>query len=328
MFVLNFLSLLYTMKQNYTPDILGNGFEQLQIDMPNDYEGRVVCTLVRKKGDTVSSKAVLYVHGFNDYFFQEELAQRFIGEGYSFYAIDLRKSGRSILTNQTPYNLRSIEEYFADLDAAIIQIREEGNTSLTLLAHSTGGLTTALYLHGRGSVCDALILNSPFLEINKSWEVRRIGMPIASALATLFPNVAVKSNFSSFYGQSLHVKERGEWDYRLDWKPIRCDAVTMGWVRGIYKAHRKVKQGLAIQCPVLVMSSDKSVRSREWTDEYLRCDGVLSVEHIQYYADRLGKNVTKHRFANGMHDLILSPEPVRSQVYEFMFAWLKQALHY
>ncbi len=33
----------------YTPDILGEGYQQLTLNFPDDYEGKVIATLVRKK---------------------------------------------------------------------------------------------------------------------------------------------------------------------------------------------------------------------------------------------------------------------------------------
>ncbi|MEM9995362.1 MAG: alpha/beta hydrolase, partial [Acinetobacter pittii] len=62
--------------QNYVPDILGTGYEQLTLNFPSDYEGKVVATLVRKKTIQPSQKAVLYIHGFLDYFFQTEMAEQ------------------------------------------------------------------------------------------------------------------------------------------------------------------------------------------------------------------------------------------------------------
>lgn len=35
--------------QTYVPDILGTGYEQLTLNFPSDYEGKVVATLVRKR---------------------------------------------------------------------------------------------------------------------------------------------------------------------------------------------------------------------------------------------------------------------------------------
>ena len=53
----------------YQLDVLGSGYEQTTLNFPDDYEGQVTATLVRKKAEQPTSKAVLYIHGFIDYFF-------------------------------------------------------------------------------------------------------------------------------------------------------------------------------------------------------------------------------------------------------------------
>ena len=292
--------------------------------MPNDYEGKVVCTLVRKLNNRPTEQAVLYIHGFLDYFFQEEMADRFLNQGYNFYALDLRKCGRSILPNQKPYNLRKVDEYFADLDTSIAQIKSEGNKRLVILAHSTGGLTASLYLNKHKNACEALVLNSPFLEMNKNWRTRKISIPFVTLFTKLLPNAAINSKFSSLYGESLHKSAKGEWDYNLEWKPIAAKMVTLSWLNGIHKAHKAIKQRLNITCPILVLSSDKSMKGHEWTDAFHHADLVLSVTQIQQYADRLGKNVTKQKVEGGRHDLILSEKPIRDKVYEIIFGWLNK----
>ncbi|MEG8036484.1 hypothetical protein QP157_14580 [Sphingomonas sp. LR61] len=45
---------------------------------------------------------VLYVHGWSDYFFQREMAEHLEALGARFFALDLRKYGRSLLPHQTP----------------------------------------------------------------------------------------------------------------------------------------------------------------------------------------------------------------------------------
>ena len=49
-----------TAKHNYAPDILGAGYEQLTLNFPDDYEGKVVATLVRKSLSTDSKSRTLY----------------------------------------------------------------------------------------------------------------------------------------------------------------------------------------------------------------------------------------------------------------------------
>ena len=309
----------------YTSDILP-GFEQLTINLPNDYEGKVVTTLVRKFYPFPSSKAVLYIHGFQDYFFQTELADRFIEHGYNFYAIDLRKSGRSLLSNQIPYNMRDINDFYADISAAVTQIKSEDNTELVINAHSTGGLIAALYLHKYKDACNALILNSPFLELNKKWSIRKIELPLLNLINRMFPKIKIKGTFSPFYGQSIYKGYHGEWDYNLEWKPISASYVTSSWISAIYRAHKQIKRKLKIQIPVLVMSSEQSIKNKEWTDGFKKADAVLNVKDIRKYAYYLGNNITTVSFKNGMHDLILSSKPIREKVYQTMFDWLDKII--
>ena len=75
----------------YQTDILGENYQQLILDFADDYDGKVIATLVRKKAAQATKKAVLYIHGFSDYFFQTEMAEQFNQHGYDFYALDLRK---------------------------------------------------------------------------------------------------------------------------------------------------------------------------------------------------------------------------------------------
>ncbi|MCQ5183121.1 lysophospholipase, partial [Parabacteroides distasonis] len=74
----------------YVPDILGNGYLRRTFQMPDDYEGKVVCTLVKKPQLDSVKQAILYIHCYNDYFFQKQLGDSVNAHGYNFYAMDLR----------------------------------------------------------------------------------------------------------------------------------------------------------------------------------------------------------------------------------------------
>ena len=62
---------------------------------------------------------VLYVHGYNDYFFQEELAEKSDSAGFAFFAIDLHYNGRSYREGDPRSDMRSVKEYYAEMDAAV-----------------------------------------------------------------------------------------------------------------------------------------------------------------------------------------------------------------
>src|SRR3954454_15009573 len=161
-------------------DVLGPPYERHTIDLGNDDEGAVIATLVRRRASRPTTRAVLYVHGFVDYFFQTHLADFFAELGWDFYALDLRKYGRSLLAHQTPNFARSLLDYFPELDAAGQIIRDEdGHDQMLVCGHSTGGLITSLWSHSRRNRgwIDGLFLNSPFFDFNASWLMRR---PVAA----------------------------------------------------------------------------------------------------------------------------------------------------
>ena len=110
----------------------------------------MVATLVRRRASTPTRRAVLWLHGLADYFFQTHVADFFVDLGYDFYALDLRKYGRSWREHQTPNFCRSLDEYLPELDQAAQIIRhEEGHDTLVVMAHSTGGLIASLWVHRR-----------------------------------------------------------------------------------------------------------------------------------------------------------------------------------
>jgi alpha-beta hydrolase superfamily lysophospholipase len=291
--------------------------------MKPDREGDVFCTLVCAGYTPEYDRNVLYVHGFNDYFFQTEMAEQFRHNGYNFYALDLRKCGRSIRPWQTPCDMYDVADYYEDIDAAIAQIKKETKGRLILAGHSMGGLILSMYLHDRpGNSVEALILNSPFLELNIKGYVKKAGLPVISILGKFFPDMRLKKGISLNYGYSISKKRYGEWEYDENWKPVAVPEVTVSWLRAIYKAQCRLRKGLNINCPILVMRSDKSVKGKLWSDEFRNADAVLNVEHIRKYAPLLGENVTEIVIDNGLHDLFLSAYNVRTNAYKSMFEWV------
>src|SRR5690606_7571118 len=141
-------SAMETSSGTWAPDEALDGFEALTITLPADYEGPVEATLVRRRAPVGQGRAVLYLHGFIDYFFQAHLAEAYNAHGYDFYALDLRKHGRSLRPHQTPNYCLDLREYYAEIDAAIELIcGAEGQRWLLVNGHSTGGLIAALYAH-------------------------------------------------------------------------------------------------------------------------------------------------------------------------------------
>ncbi|MDW5592722.1 alpha/beta hydrolase [Conexibacter stalactiti] len=318
-----------------TDALLGDDFETRLLPLAPDAEGEQHATLIRLRpadagsdGDTVAkpTRAVLYVHGFVDYFFQRELAAYYRDRGFAFYALDLRKSGRSLRPHQTPYFVRSVSEWYEELDAAADAIRADGATQLLVNGHSTGGLAAALWAHARRDDAarrpDALFLNSPFLSLNAAPLVRAAGATLAALRARTDPYAVMPAGLSELYVQSIHSDHRGEWSFDLELKPVEGVPVRAGWLRAVHAAHRRVARGLDVRGPILVLCSAASSRPKAWDEILLRSDSVLDAEQIARRATRLGRHVTCVRIDDGMHDLVLSAPPVRAQVYAELGQWL------
>jgi alpha-beta hydrolase superfamily lysophospholipase len=306
------------------PDILGEGYSARTIQLRPDDEGEVVATLVRRENAEPTSRAVLYVHGFVDYFFQTHVADAWTERGYTFYALDLRKYGRSLRPHQTPNYCTDVHQYFEELDAAARIIREEyGHDTLVVHGHSTGGLLTSLWAHhrrGRGIV-DAKVLNSPWFDLNASWFSRVVLTPVVDVVGGIQPRLPI-SSIAPHYGRSIHREADGIWDYDLQWKPHEGFPVLAGWIRAIRRGHAELARGLAVDAPVLVCCSTRSGHPRKPSPRLRDADCVLDVEHIAERSVRLGPNVTVARIPGGIHDLALSADPARERYFDTVFRWL------
>lgn len=151
------------MVDDAVPDVLGGDWVQRALHLRPDAQGDPVATLVHRRdaGADRTRPAVLYVHGFVDYFFQTHVADALAERGYDLYALDLRDYGRSIRVGREPNDTRELAGYAEEIDAAVALVRAE-HDRVVLLGHSTGGLIAALWAHarrGRGLV-DAVVLNS------------------------------------------------------------------------------------------------------------------------------------------------------------------------
>lgn len=313
-----------------TDPLLKGVYQTETVCQPRDYAGEVVSTVIRRLpvGEK-PRRAVLYLHGYNDYCFQDSMGKIFNDSGYGFYAVDLRKYGRSLLEGQRRYEVRDLREYFPDIDSAIVRMQRDGVEEIALMGHSTGGLISALYMEeGNPSPeIKALILNSPFLDWNFKGFMRHIAIPVVAALGKWFPNISIPQGDNSVYGESLLKKYHGEWEYDTTLKLLHPAPITAGWVRAIDQAQKQLmKNGRKIRVPILLMHSDHSLTPEAWSPAVDSADVVLNIDSIQARGRRLGVRVTDATVRNGIHDLVLSTPPVRRAVYDCIFRFLDREL--
>jgi alpha-beta hydrolase superfamily lysophospholipase len=305
-----------TSSEEAREDVLGAPYVATTLPLAPDEEGEVVATLVHRRAAEPSGRAVLHVHGFADYFFQTGAAEFWCERGYDFYALDLRKYGRSLLPHQTPNFVTDLASYYEELDLAYAAVTAD-HDHVVLSAHSTGGLTVPLWASDRRLEVDGMVLNSPWLDMHGDVVTRNLAMPVLHRIGAHRARLMVPRKVSGLYARSLHAEHEGEWPFDLAWKPLQSWPVYAGWIRAIRTGQARVAAGLDVRAPVLVLTSARSARPASIDDpDVFAADIVLDVEQIRRRAPMLGRHVTLAQVDGALHDVTLSSPDVRKVVFD------------
>ncbi|MGO1539487.1 MAG: alpha/beta hydrolase [Leucobacter sp.] len=335
---------------DWRPDVLGEGYECCDLELGDDHEGPVVATLVRSlpqrrawwqprgwwesltNARSLIGVDVLYVHGWSDYFFQRRVAEFWTNRGARFYALDLRKYGRSLRPGQTPGYIGDLKEYDTEihhaLEAMLEGERRAGDhqpaRSLVLMGHSTGGLVLTLWANRHPGIAAALVLNSPWLEFQLSSRIRHLVRPFVDLGARFKPHEAMPQLDYGFYSRAQRevADDTEPLDVNHDWRPAHAPGVTVGWLRAILDGHSQVDDGLDIDAPVCVLLSKRSEFPARWSEELTRADTVLDVDEVARSAVKLGNSVTVERVDGALHDVFLSRHEAREEAYERLGRWV------
>ena len=319
-------------------DILGEGYESRTIELLDDAEGPCVATLVRARPPKSARMTVLYLHGRNDYFFQTEMADRLRQAGAAFYALDMRKYGRSLRPHQTIGYTDDLSVYDEEIGEAIEIIRSEREDEpIVLMGHSTGGLVATLWAHRHQGVLSGLILNSAWLEMQSMAAWRGAMTPVIGRIASRNPMWEVPSGGAGHYGRSLAGRASSGlpipeglspddpsvagWPIIHEWKRPESYPIPASWLEAIMAGHETIEKDVHLECPVLSMVSTSSYFDEEWSERAFTSDTVLDPVVIAQRSLGLSDLVTIARFP-GKHDLVLSDAPVREAVYATMRGWL------
>ena len=358
---------------SYTPkvstDILGEPWVARRIDVALNEAAAPSAdhaVLVHQRGAAPAAgtqaaprheRAALYLHGRNDYFFQTHLADAFLQAGYEFYALDLRTCGRAGIGHPSPHDVRDLRIHDEEISEALRIIRSEhGHDVVVLNGHSTGGLQAVIWAADHPGTVEALVLNSPWLQLNASGLIRSYGSAYVDVLSRRSPERIIDNPAEAkarkrlaaeaasapgpdgaeaggsepveadLYVRVLHRRWGGEWDWDLRLKPSPAFPVRAGFLAGIRRLQREVRHGLGIEAPVLVCCSTTSSGPEASPEEALHSDIVLSVDQIIERAAFLGTDVTVRQIPGGVHDLALSPSPAREEYLATVTDWLDEHL--
>lgn len=333
----------------WVPDVLGDEFEQRTLPLGEDPEGAVVATLVRAlpvaqpditgwpgllrrlrgrartpEPRDLDDVDILYVHGWSDYFFQKRLARFFTSRGARFFALDLRKYGRSIREGQTLGYVADLATYDEDIAAALAAMADGGHgRRIVLFGHSTGGLVLSLWASRNPGRAAAIILNSPWLEFQLA-PIRQAIAPVIEWGARLRPLDAAPQIDLGYYSRAQAEVADPDDPMEPDptWRPARSLLVHAGWLHAILRGHSAVAAGLSIDVPVCVLLSARSAPPTRWSEELTEADTVLVVEDIAHRALRLGPSVTVERIDGALHDVFLSRRTAREDAYARLDRWV------
>ena len=310
-------------------DVLGKPYVAETITLPDDHEGEVVATLVHRpaaqssRSGSKTRKAVLHVHGFADYFFQTGYADWWAERGYDFYALDLRKYGRSLRPHQTPSYVGDLKEHFDEIEEAWHRVvARDAHDHVVISAHSTGGLVVGLWANAfQPEQLVGMVLNSPWTDLAGSTALRLASTPVLNQVGVRQPMREIKRQVTGLYAKSLHREHGGEWDFDLLLKPIESFTVYAGWLRAVRNGHAELHRGLDVRVPVLVLSSGRSSTPVEMNDDVHGTDIVLDVAQIRQWATSFGSHVTYVAVDGARHDVVLSLPGPRAKVFEEIETW-------
>ncbi|MBT2512774.1 alpha/beta hydrolase [Arthrobacter sp. ISL-30] len=310
-------------------DILGEDFESCGFQAAGPDGITRTATLVRhvpKDGSQspASNGAILFLHGWSDYFFNVELARFWTARGFAFYALDMHNHGRSLQPDTPGGYVAHLDDYDAEISQTISLIRSgEAVPKLTLMGHSTGGLIAALWASRHPGEVQFLVLNSPWLEMHGSALVRRAARTMVEPLARLRPEAVLKLPERGFYYRSISSSAEGEWYLDDKYRPPMAFPVRAGWLRAVLAGHSRIARGLRLDIPVLVLMSRSSANGMVWQEAMRRSDAVLDVNTMAIRAMALGRTVTLERIEGALHDVFLSAAPVRTDAYSRLARWIR-----
>jgi alpha-beta hydrolase superfamily lysophospholipase len=327
----------------WLPDILGADFQACTFPSSGPDGVQRTATLVRHVGPAGGNatggaatggasgsrqRAVMFLHGWSDYFFNEELAGFWTGQGFAFYALDMHNHGRSLQAGTHGGYVADLDDYDAEITAAIgiITAQHAGTgpaPSVALMGHSTGGLIAALWANRHPGVVSQLVLDSPWLEMHGSPAVRRAARTMVEPLARFRPEAIIRLPERSFYWRSISSAAEGEWTLDDTYRPRRAFPVRAGWLSAVLAGQARVARGLQIDVPILVLISGASANGMFWRESMRRTDAVLDVNTIALRALSLGRTVTLERIDGALHDVFLSAPRVRADAYARLARWLR-----
>src|ERR1022692_1741459 len=268
-----------------------DGYEAVEL-LPAE-PGSGGAAMLRRRSARSSRRAVLYVHCLTDSFVPESLASWYAERGFHFYVADLRPSARPDQPADEQGAGADLSGCAGALDVMARHLREsEAIDTMVVSAHATGALISALWCDARrnASPAEALILADPAFGTGRR---RHLGQDTGSAKGSGSGNGADPDEAATARGRRLPGPLAG--------------------------AQRRLRRGLDISCPVLVMCT-----AADWDAQGEGRRGLLL--RRQYGGGpgtlRLGRHVTWLRLDDGQAGPLPPAEAESRPFFGALGRWL------
>ena len=186
--------------------------------------------------------------------------------GYDFYALDLRKYGRSLRSTRPRTSSADLSRYYEEIDEAYRPHhrarRPPPRAGLGALdrwaRHAAVGPRPAAGGRRRGA---QLAVARPAGQPAAAHR-RRPRRSTRSARAG--PTSRSRATCPASTPAACTATTSGEWDFDLAWKPLQSWPVYAGWLRAVRRGHARAHRGLDVAAPVLVLTSGASGHPKEY----------------------------------------------------------------
>ena len=266
-----------------------------------------------------NNNALIWIHGYNDYYYNLYIGEKFIKKGFDIYAVKLRRYQQN--NHNKIFYCDNLNEYIQDIDNIFPKILEKKYNKIILYGHSMGGLVSSIYCKD-GKYKDKithLVLNSPFFDFKVSFFEKILLYYIIYYLGYFFPNLIIRSidlNTENYLTKNIKKRFYINNKYKLD----VLSPVYASWIKTIIDYQNRIKyKNLSLNIPILVLFCTKSTI---FTNSDQTGDDTLEVDHIDKYSNNLGSNIKKYKFENAIHDIFSSSLNTINDAFEITLNWI------
>ena len=287
--------------------------------------GHINSSEIKYKELPDNKSAILWIHGFNDYYFHFHIGEELLNEGYNMYTITLPNYPQKNVDRKYLFYIDDLKKYFSYIDQFIEFIRARGINIIVLYGHSTGGLISTAYLHEgkKAHHIDKLILNAPFFDFHDSNIMEIIIKNVLTNIGKILPKFVIREGKNQLSSPEKYKDILSRYYFDQNRKITYPNHTFAGWINAVATYHQKIqKKQIKLDIPILVLMSSTSKNTCKGEQNG---DCVLDVTEIKKYSRNLGKHVIIKEYNGAIHDVLLSKSTVVNDALYDIIGFLRDS---